>query len=365
MSERKMKAIVCGSTFGQFYCEALSTIPDWVEFDGILSTGSERSRRCAERYGVNCYTSNAELDSDITLACVVARSGVLGGNGTKIALELLEKGINVIQEQPVHYKDIELCVKAAKKNKVLYRVGNLYEFLPNVKCFIQCSKKLCTLSKPLYLDVGCASQVSYPLIKILSESLPTLRPFEILSVSKEIKPYDTVTAVVGDIPVLFQVQNEVNPDDPDNFMHYLHKITMITDYGRLCLEDTLGSVTWYNKMFVPVHGTDLSILKEEKAKAKSKALSAKSSITVYAPEEMDFGSVFASQWIPAIAEDVKEFIELIEKGTAAEINSCYTKTIFASKVWHQFTSELGFPVLIKPTEIKEFDVESLIRAAIS
>lgn len=192
MAEQKIKAIVCGSTFGQFYCEALAGIPDLVEFSGILSAGSERSKKCAERYGVKSYTSIEQLDPDISLACVVARSGVLGGNGTKIALSLLEKGIHVIQEQPVHFKDVEICIKAAKKHNVLYRVGNLYKFLPNVRCFIACAKALHEHSSPLYLDIGCASQVSYPLMEILSEILPSVRPFQILSVNGEMQPYHTV-----------------------------------------------------------------------------------------------------------------------------------------------------------------------------
>ena len=56
-----------------------------------------------------------------------------------------------------------------------------------------------------------------------------------------------------------QIQNEVAPDDPDNFMHYLHRITIITEQGRLCLEDTTGGVMWYGKMFVPVHDANTTI----------------------------------------------------------------------------------------------------------
>lgn len=61
------------------------------------------------------YTSVDNLTDDIGLACVVTRSGVLGGNGTELAKALLSRGINVIQEQPVHFKDVEECEKLARK----------------------------------------------------------------------------------------------------------------------------------------------------------------------------------------------------------------------------------------------------------
>ena len=97
-ADRKIKAIVCGTTFGQFYCEALRLMQNEIEFDGILSTGSERSKKCAQAYGVKSYTSVEELGEEIQLACVAVRSGVLGGNGTELAVSLLERGISVIQQ---------------------------------------------------------------------------------------------------------------------------------------------------------------------------------------------------------------------------------------------------------------------------
>ena len=54
---RKLKSLVCGSKFGQFYIDAISKMKECVEFIGIFSNGSERSRLCAEKYNVNLYTS--------------------------------------------------------------------------------------------------------------------------------------------------------------------------------------------------------------------------------------------------------------------------------------------------------------------
>ncbi|MCR5196093.1 MAG: Gfo/Idh/MocA family oxidoreductase [Pseudobutyrivibrio sp.] len=357
MSAEKIKAIVCGTTFGQFYCEALTLMPREIEFVGILSTGSERSKKCAASYGVKSYTSIDQLEDDIQLACVAVRSGVLGGNGTELAEALLERGINVIQEQPVHYKDAERCIRAAKKNKVLYRIGDLYEFLPNIKCFIESAKAICNISKPIYLDIGGASQVTYPLVRILSEALPSMRPFEIKQVGRDSHPFDAVSASIGGVTALMQIQNEVAPDDPDNFMHYLHRITIITEQGRLCLEDTTGGVVWYGKMFVPVHSTNTTM---HDSSSDSTSMSVPQHIRLYESKEQSFLEVFKTQWIPAIAEDISQMLRLCKEGTPAEIGSYYTKTVHSAKVWQQLTAELGFPELIQLQKSEESDVTPTI-----
>lgn len=358
MADKRIKAIVCGTTFGQFYCEALRMMQENIEFVGILSNGSERSKKCAEAYGVKCYTSVEEVEDDIQLACVVVRSGVLGGNGTELAAALLERGIHVIQEQPVHFKDAERCMRTAKKHNVLYRVGDLYEFLPNVRCFIESAKSICRVSKPVYLDVGGASQVTYPLIRILSEALPSMRPFEIKQISKESHPYDAVSAVIGDITALMQIQNEVAPDDPDNFMHYLHRITLVTEYGRLCLEDTTGGVVWYGQMFVPVHE---NILLPDSVTEKGQMASSQC-IRLFDVQEQSFLNVFKTQWIPAIAKDIREMLRMCQNGTSADIGSYYTKTVHSAKIWQTLTSALGFPELIKTGNSEKTNITDTIRS---
>lgn len=47
---KKLKVIVCGSTFGQLYLKALRYSPEKFQLIGILGTGSDRTLRCAEEY---------------------------------------------------------------------------------------------------------------------------------------------------------------------------------------------------------------------------------------------------------------------------------------------------------------------------
>ena len=65
------------------------------------------------------------------------KTGALGGEGANIAKQLLRKGINVLLEQPVHYKELGECYKIAQNQKVYFGVGNLYLNLPAVQNFIR------------------------------------------------------------------------------------------------------------------------------------------------------------------------------------------------------------------------------------
>lgn len=352
----RIKTIVCGTTFGQFYCEAMKELGEEAEFCGILAAGSKRSVECAERYGVKMYTSAAELPEDIGLACVVTRSGVLGGNGTELAKELLSRGINVIQEQPVHYKDIEECAKLVRRNGLFYRVGDLYKSLRNVSCFIEAARRITEVSAPVYMEVGCASQVSYPVFEIISEILKSCRLFSIGFVSPNERPFQLAETDIGGLPVLFTVQNQVAPDDPDNFMHYLFRFELITDHGRLRLDDVMGGVYWYNKMFVPVHGGNAAELHNDGV------LGGKGCTELYRAEEgKDFNKVFTEEWIPAVAEDIRSFIRIIRDVDNAVMNKYYTKTIAAAKMWHSFTSGIGFPTLISTETAEQADADSIMQ----
>ena len=65
MEKRKLKVIICGTTFGQFYMDAISRLKDIFEFAGIFAGGSKRSVMCAESYGVPLYTKFEDIPSDI------------------------------------------------------------------------------------------------------------------------------------------------------------------------------------------------------------------------------------------------------------------------------------------------------------
>lgn len=81
---KKLRVIVCGSTFGQYYIRALQTVPDEFEVVGLLANGSNRSKLCADFYHVPLYTQIEDIP-EVDIACVVIRSRAVGGSGTDIA----------------------------------------------------------------------------------------------------------------------------------------------------------------------------------------------------------------------------------------------------------------------------------------
>lgn len=354
MLNRKLKVLVCGSTFGQFYCECLMHYNKQFELVGLLAGKSERSKKCAEKYGIKLYHTVTEIDIHVDIACVVLRSGVMGGKGSEIALKLLEKGINVIQEQPIHYKDVENCIRIAKKQGKLYCIGDLYQYLPAVKTFIETTRLVLKEINPVYMDIGLASQVSYPLIDIISEILPSLKPFKIKNVIRDDGPFHIVTAEIGGIATIFQVHNEVNPSEPDNYMHYLHKITVGTNGGRICLEDTQGPVYWYNKLHFPLD-VDLFSLKKEKWTSDFEKVCNLKIDELY---ERSYGEVFKKEWVKAISENLMYMIKLIDAGTVYQ-NKYYTKLVTNTRIWHQFTKALGYANLLETVETVDIDIEKI------
>ncbi|MGQ4445029.1 Gfo/Idh/MocA family oxidoreductase, partial [Streptomyces violaceoruber] len=99
------RVLVCGTNFGRFYAEAVHRRPGYAPA-GILSRGSAASRACAERLGVPHYTDVADLPAGIDAACVAVSSAISGGQGTELARALMDRGIHVLQEHPVHLTEL-------------------------------------------------------------------------------------------------------------------------------------------------------------------------------------------------------------------------------------------------------------------
>lgn len=206
--------IVYGSRFGQFYLEALKRMKG-IKIVGLLAKGSDRSYECARYYNIPLYTSLDEVEERVDVACVAVKTGALGGEGANIAKQLLRKGINVLLEQPVHYKELGECYKIAQNQKVYFGVGNLYLNLPAVQNFIRNVHIVSKTEKIAYINVDLATQVSYPVISILGEVLQTLRPWENVGSICGHVPFQTETVKIGDIPISFRAHNEIEKENID------------------------------------------------------------------------------------------------------------------------------------------------------
>ncbi|HML33603.1 MULTISPECIES: bifunctional Gfo/Idh/MocA family oxidoreductase/class I SAM-dependent methyltransferase [Sporomusa] len=336
---KKIKTIVCGSSFGQFYMEALQLLPEEFEFVGLLANGSERSKKCAQYHGIALYTDSSEVPAEVELACVVLRSGVLGGKGTEVSLALLERGIHVIHEQPIHHKDMALCLKKTNEKKVVFSTGNLYVHLPAVKRFIACAKALVEKQKILYVDAAFASQVSYPMIHILLEVLPSIRPWQTKAACNVDGPFQVLTGTLGKIPVIFRVNNEVNPNDPDNYLRLLHNVVIGSEAGNLCLSDTHGDVIWRPRLHVP---NNLSMMSDI-ATTEVDYLLENSNEVLWSSPPASYRKILSQYWPNAIKQDLLNMKQMING--QSNIMMKIQQELLCSRQWQEISSAFGYPFL--------------------
>ncbi|ERI11047.1 bifunctional Gfo/Idh/MocA family oxidoreductase/class I SAM-dependent methyltransferase [Aneurinibacillus aneurinilyticus] len=357
----RLRTVVCGSRFGQFYLEAVKALPEQFELAGLVAKGSERSRKCAERYGIPLYTEVDQLPANIDFACVVLRSGVMGGNGSELSLKLLARNIHVIQEQPIHHKDLAACLKMARQHGVHFRTGDLYVHLPAVRRFIACTRAMLEQQPALYIDAACATQVSYPLMHLLQEALPTIRPWKISHVIKGEGPFQVLAGLLGKIPITLRAHNEVDPQDPDNHLHLLHRVTIGVAGGSLSLVDTHGPVVWQPRLHVPdchnIHGA-LSTAPPVHLLENSTQILGTAAPTSYK-------EILLKQWPHAIGRDLSAMREIIMENAAnSAMDTRAQQELLCSRQWQDWTQALGYPVLQSNCSHQPLSVDILKDAAL-
>jgi thiazolinyl imide reductase len=358
MTVRRLHVVVCGSTFGQFYLAALATLSVQFEVAGILGRGSERTQECARREGLPVYTEVNQLPADIDLACVVVRSGVMGGAGTELALALLERGINVIQEQPVHHDDIAACLRAAQRHGVRFRLGDLYVQLPAVRRFVAAAKVAQKRQTPLFIDAACSTQVSFPLAHILGEILPTVRPWHIGETALGEGPLQVLTGSVGGIPLTLRAHNEVDPDDPDNHIHLLQRVTVGFEGGSLSLTDTHGPVTWNPRLHIP----DSVKTRFDFDGKESSHLNTPSTVLLGPQQPPSLRDTLSRLWPRAIGRDLTLLHAEIVDGVAAD--PAAQRWLTFSRLWQSLSTGLGYPVIRKERRHQPLP-DDYLRAAVA
>lgn len=352
-TDKRLNVIVCGSTYAQFYIEALRLEKEKFNIVGLLGQGSERSVKCANYYNIPIYSNIEELPEDIDLACVVVRAGILGGNGSEIALKFLEKGINVIQEQPIHKLEIMKCIKAAKKKNVNYLVGNMYAYYPIIKNLQYCINILNRNHKLLHIDMECSSQVTYPAIHSLLQLVDNFRPFEIRKIdSIEESSYCILVGQIGDVSLSFTIFNEINPKDVDNFLPVIQKISLWYDCGRLCMTDINGQLVWHEQIYLK----HKDLLIGELNNRYVGELNKKVSVVIGDYSEYTLQDMYLKIWPRCIGEDLSHMYKIIVENVNNNVEEHLM--ILGAEYWKKLTDEIGYPVLreregyIKQEEIR-------------
>ncbi len=337
MNNIKKKIIMCGINFGNFYLDGIKRAKEDFELVGILSRGSSKSVKIASNLNVPLYKDIKEIDlKNVDFACVVVPSTVVGGSGTEITNRFLEKGISVIQEHPVHYKDYLESLKIAKSSNCYYYMNCFYSYVPSIIEFIKQANLLKKHSKFIQIEASCSVQVLYPIIEILGKILDGFRPwsFKKIHINEEGYLFTELVGKIRNIPLSLKVQNQIDPKDPDNFMHLMHRITLITDKGSLSLTDTNGEVVWMPKMYIPRNDNG-----EFSLDNTDNLLHTSLSTVYYSTKNETYKNLYESIWPKATKDALLSFKNKIDSNEHDLRENQYQLT--ASIVWKDIGEVLG------------------------
>ncbi len=364
---RKLSVVVCGTTFGQFYLSALGASGFPFELTGILGRSSERSQDCAARYGVPLFTDTAQIPDHTDIACVVVRSGAVGGPGGKLTESLLARGIHVLQEHPVHRDELIACLHRARASNVVYHLNTLYPHLGPVRRFLAAGVELLRRQQPLFVDAACSIQVAYPLLDILGRLLGGVRPWaftahpqpapELAELAETPLPFRSLDGVIGGVPCTLRVQNELDPADPDNHIHLLHRIILGTEGGSLMLVNTHGPVLWSPAMYVPdevKHAFEFDL-------GSADHLGYPSASVIGPTQTPTYRTILRDVWPAAIGRGLRELDAAIHAGCGSGSHGQYHLAL--SALWQDLTYALGYPTLRSKHIPHVLPADDLIAAA--
>lgn len=331
------RVVVCGTRFGQIYLSALADGP--FELTGILARGSARSAGYARTYGVPLLTHPDQVPDLADLACVVVRSGVVGGEGSEVAKALLSRGVHVLQEHPLHADELAQCLRTARAASVVHHVNTLYVHLEPVRRFVEAARRLCELQQPLYIDAACSVHVAYALFDILGRALGGLRPWEFGPVARG-TPFSCLTGTIGGVPLTLRVQNQIAPNDPDAHLHLLHRITLGTEGGNLTLVNTHGPLVWSPRMYVGRDADDRFVTADDHLRLPS--------ATILGPEQAPtFQEIVGSLWPGGVRSALTGLREAAEEAVDPLRQGQYYLTL--SRLWLDATAAIGRPELLVQT----------------
>lgn len=342
----KPRAIVCGTKFGRIYLKSFLDADNPFELAGILGQGSARTRACAERYGVPVFQSVDQVPDDVQVACVVIGGSVGGGQGAELAQALMRRGIHVLQEHPLMPQELATCLRVAATQKVQYRLNTHYPHIAPVRDFIAAARRLAAQGKPAFVDATCSIQVAYTLFDILGQALGGLRPWafappvewddKLLRIAAP--AYRTLEGVIAGIPLTLRIQNEMDPDDPDNGSHMLHRITIGGAGGCLTLVDTHGPVIWTPRLHLPASAAITATIDE----APEVYLDLPA-LTARATAPASHRQVLGTLWPQGVAHALQGLADDIAQGTSPMQQGQYQLAV--CELWQQATRLIGFPNL--------------------
>ncbi|WP_145501934.1 Gfo/Idh/MocA family oxidoreductase [Streptomyces sp. CFMR 7] len=339
-----LRVLVCGTNFGRFYAEAVRRRPGYT-LAGILSRGSAASRAYADSLGVPFYSHPGDLPADIDAACVAVSSSISGGEGSELARGLMDRGIHVLQEHPVHLKELTGNLKHARSRGVQYRINTHYPHVAPVRSFIDAARRLVARQRPLFLDAATPVHLMHPLVDILGQTMGTLRPWRFADpapLPAEIgpQPFRSLHGVFAGVPLTLRVHHQLDPADRDNHALHWHRISLGTEGGVLALADTHGPVLWSPRLHIDRDGDRRFVLDGPGTGRLGLGT------TAVVGSTGTFRTVFSDLWPEAIGSALDGLREAVAQGGDALRAGQYDLAV--CRIWTDLAARLGPPEIVRP-----------------
>ncbi|MGN2639387.1 Gfo/Idh/MocA family oxidoreductase [Nocardia takedensis] len=317
-------AIVVGGTFGGVYVDALAGPGSPVRLIGVAGTGAGPARDLAARLGLPFHT---DLDAlpPVDIGVVVVRSAIVGGVGSGICERLLDRGVHVLQEQPVHAEEMLRLAAIAHRHRVRYGVNDFYGSVAPVRHFVTAARRLAARTPIRYVQARTAVHVAFPLFTVLSEIVPRLHPARVVGSLGPAAPFTEVRLTLDEITVDVRIDNTLCARDPDNHLRLLHEITVGTDAGELALAHTHGPTHWRPRD--PRALPDSAVVRQ-----------------VGPGHQPTAGEIVRDLWPAAVRHAVAEFAEAIRERR----NPLTHRFVRAARLWSEVTAAAGPPTVYPP-----------------
>ncbi|MGW0999417.1 Gfo/Idh/MocA family oxidoreductase [Streptomyces sp. NPDC002523] len=359
MSESSLlRVLVCGTNFGRFYAEAVRLRPGYI-LAGILSRGSAASRAYAESLGVPFHTDVDDLPAGIDAACVAVSSSISGGQGTELARALMDRGIHVLQEHPVHLTELTGNLKHARKRGVQYRLNTHYPHVAPIRAFVEAARRLIARQRPLFVDAATPVHLMHPLVDILGQAMGTLRPWRFADpapLPAEIgpQPFRSLHGVFAGVPLTLRVHHQLDPSDRDNHALHWHRISLGTEGGVLTLADTHGPVLWSPRLHIG-RDADRRFVLDGPGTGRLGL-----GTTAVVGNTGSFRTVFSDLWPEAIGTALDGLREAVAQGGDALRAGQYDLAV--CRIWTDLAARLGPPEIVRPTTPRPLAVSDVFPA---
>lgn len=351
-----LRVLVCGTNFGRFYAEAVRRRPGYI-LAGMLSRGSQASRAYARSLDVPYHTDLDDLPADIDAACVAVSSSISGGRGTELARALMDRGIHVLQEHPVHLTELTENLKHARERGVQYRLNTHYPHVAPVRTFIEAARRLVARQRPLFVDAATPVHLMHPLVDILGQAMGTLRPWRFadpapLPAGIGPQPFRSLHGVFAGAPLTLRVHHQLDPADRDNHALHWHRISVGTEGGVLTLADTHGPVLWSPRLHIGRDADRRFVLDGPGTGGLGLAT------TTVVGTTGSFRTVFSDLWPEAIGTALDGLREAVAHGGDALRAGQYDLAV--CRIWTDLAARLGPPEIVRPAAPRPLAVSDVL-----